>query len=331
MNILSPVNGVNDIYILDPFKYGTEFFFGYMPEWWIKKYNGANSELMKILSTPINNRNDIKANVLSGEEVVKMVYATAEKNTKLYLVLNAKYYPEYVYEDLKRYIREVYEMGIRYFICCDLGMIKLLEMTFPDVKVVISCLNQVTNSMAVDFYSQFKNVRKIVFPRHMSSEEIKCIAVRHPEMEFEYFIFSNKCMYDDGYCRGLHAFTPICKEQFINTYYDRILGEVMTDIDDSEYWAWTKSEEDSARNGYCTPNFACSACSLLELAKIKNITTVKMSIRGHAIEERLRQVQMARRAIQCAFNNDLQGLRKVVCSIYGKDDLCRSRNSCMMV
>ena len=64
--------------------------------------------------------------------------------------------------------------------------------------------------------------------------------------------------------------------------------------------------------------------------KLKNISSVKISIRGHDIEERLKQVKMARLAIDCAENNDLEGIKKSICKIYGKEDLCEKGMSCMM-
>ena len=69
---------------------------------------------------------------------------------------------------------------------------------------------------------------------------------------------------------------------------------------------------------------------MIKLVKIQNISTVKMSIRGHDVEERLRQVQMARMAIECAENEDLEGIKKAVSKMYGKDDLCGQGMSCMM-
>lgn len=329
MKILSPIGASEDIKILDPFKYDTEFFCGYLPDWWIQKYNKKN---VKILSTPLNNRNDIKANIRDKSEMNQIIQLIKEKKTKLFLVINAKYYPNYVYDDLKKYLNEIYELGIRHVICCDLGIIKLVEEYYSDIKVSVSCLNQVSNSLEVDFYSQFSNIDRIVLPRHMSSKEIVKIAEEHKELQFEYFIFSNKCMYDDGYCRGVHAFTPICKDAFYSKFYDINTNQEVCGVQilAEEFWNWTQNEEEALKNGYCTMNFACTACSLIKLINIKNISTVKISIRGHDIEERLKQVKMARLAINYAEIGDMQGIKKSISRIYGKDDLCEKGMSCMM-
>lgn len=339
MRILCPIMASSDIDVLDPTQYNTEFFCGYLPDWWINKYNDSNAyHLSRNISTPINNRNDESANIRNIHDLHSAVEKCHQKFTRLFLAVNAKYYPEYVYPDLQQYLREVYAAGVRSMILCDIGLIDYVSRNFPDVKISVSCLNQVTNSLAVQFYAKFSGVERIVFPRHMSSEEIRQIAVKFPKLEFEYFIFSNKCLYDDGYCRGVHEFTPICKDLFSAEYYQHGGGPVSDQQRDfllkneSEYRLWTKSEAKANKRGYCTASFACTACSLLTLVNVPNIQSLKLSIRGHSVEERLRQVQMANAAIAYIQNNgDYEGLHKIISKQYGKETLCETGLSCMMV
>ena len=339
MNILCPIMASSEIAILDPDCYGTEFFCGYLPSWWIEKYNDSNAyHLFQNLSTPINNRNGAGANILSHSELCNALAQCAQKHTRLFLAVNAKYYPEYVSDDFRRYLDEVYAAGVRDMILCDIGLIDYVSHVFPDIKISISCLNQVTNSWAVRFYKQFSGVDRIVFPRHMSSAEIRCIAQSFPEFEFEYFIFSNKCLYDDGYCRGVHEFTPICKDLYYGEYYfcnGIPVGEKMKSKllkNDYEFRQWTRNEQRVDYTGYCTASFGCMACSLISLINIQNIKSVKLSIRGHSVDERLRQVKMARSAISYVENGGtIQGLQQLVSSLYGKDSLCKSGMSCIMV
>lgn len=337
MKILCPIMNHNDILELEHPNNDVEFFCGYMPQWWVEKYNNSVTfELLGNLSTPINNRNGLRANVLDFSELKKIVELSNACKTRLFLVLNAKYYPEYVYDDLKKYVEEVIAAGIREMIICDLGILTFMQNNYPEIKVTISCLNQVTNTFAVDFYSNFKNVSRIVFPRHVSVSEIETIASKHKNLEFEFFVFSNKCLYDDGFCRGVHEFTPICKDIFYSNYYDSF-GEILSDhrIDEykeqeAKYREWTRNEVLSSQKGYCTRNFACSACSLIELCKVDNIVSVKISIRGHEIGERKRQVEMARMVIGAARKGDIDTLKQTVCMLYGKPSLCSDGKACMM-
>lgn len=337
MKILVPITSPKDVEILDPLQYNTEFFCGYLPQWWISKYNNIKGDTER-LSTPINNRNLQGANVTSLDDLKKIVEIVQECETTLFLVLNAKYYPEYMYGSIATYLDEVISVGITRMIVADLGMINYLSKNYPQVKVSVSCLNQITNAKSVEFYKKFSNVNRIVFPRHMSTKEIKNIATANSELEFEYFIFSNKCLYDDGYCRGIHEFTPICKDLFYSDFYLRdgkIIDSKMHERlrrAEYEYSNWTRSELSYAGVDFCTPNFACTACSLVKLKKVSNISSVKMSIRGHDISERLRQVQMANEVITRVRNGaSLEEVKKTISKLYGKESLCDDGMSCMMI
>ena len=335
MKILCPITTSDDIEILNPQKYNTEFYCGYMPEWWEDLFNNNNTS--NSVSSPINNRNNKTSNVRSKEELERIVNGSRKYNTDTFLAINAKYYPNYIYPYLERYLGEIYDLGIRKAIVCDLGMISLINKKYPEMKVSVSCLNQVTNSYAVDFYLQFDNVERIVFPRHMSIKEIIEIADHFPNVDFEYFIFSNKCIYDDGYCRGLHEFTPICKDLFYDNYYG-VNGSVLNDqtikhlqAEGLVYREWTRHDNYMKNKGYCTRSFACTACSLRDLSHKENIVSVKLSIRGHDVTERLRQVKMARSAIEAEKTGDIEKIKKTVSTLFGKDDLCDCQTACMMI
>lgn len=337
--ILTPITSAKDIDILNPNIYNTEFFCGYLPLWWIESYNDSLAySLLGNLSTPINNRNGKNSNVSNAEILREIVRKCDRYNTHLFLVVNAKYYPEYVYPNLKRYIEEVISIGIERLIVCDLGMVCFLQEHYPKLKISISCLNQVTNSWAVKHYLSYKNVERIVFPRHMSSSEIECIVKKYPNMEFEYFIFSNKCLYDDGYCRGVHEFTPICKDNYYVEYYSQNDVPVSDSViqkcrnNEVQYHGWTRNEIQTKEKGYCTAGFGCMACSLYRLNRYSNIVSVKISIRGHGVGERLRQVQMAHKVLLSVDEaEDIEKIKNIVSTMYGKKSICDDGWACIMI
>ena len=336
MKILAPITSASDIEVLNPTIYNTEFFCGYTTDYWERKHSSSFASNSTI-SVPLNNRNGKNANISSISDL-KIAVELAEKyNTTLFLVLNAKHYPKYSYTELSKYLDEVSDIGIKKMIVCDIGMISYLNDNYPDIKVSVSCLNQVTNKMAVHFYANFQNVERIVFPRHMSSSEIISIASSFPNIQFEYFIFSNRCLYDDGYCRGIHEFTPICKASFYSENYSRN-GLFLNDQDiqsfrssEFEFKDWTRNEIMVNEKKYCTASFACTACSLIKTYQIPNIVSLKISIRGHDINERLRQVQIAHNVIRCVEQQmPLNKIQETVSHLYGKDTLCSIGMSCMM-
>ncbi|WP_409967520.1 U32 family peptidase [Bengtsoniella intestinalis] len=333
MNILCPITSAADIAPLSI--YGAEFFCGYLPPWWVEKYSdNADFEQFGCPAVPLNNRNVLSSNVTDYEELKAVVAQADIHQCTLFLTLNAKYYPEYLYEDLHRYVGELAQAGVKKLIVSDVGTIAFLNTHFPQMAVSISCLSQVTNTEAVAFYLQFPNVERIVLPRHMATAEIKTMALAFPHIEFEYFIFSNKCLYDDGYCRSIHAFTPICKDRFSSGFYaaeGALLPQSKEETlhqQEALYRKWTQDEPKEL--GYCTPSFCCTACSLLSLCDVENITAVKLSIRGHDLQERLHQTRMARAAIEAAQAGDGVVLQQVVSALYGKEMLCKNGFSCMM-
>ena len=62
----------SDIDILNPNEFNTEFFCGYLPQWWIDEFNDPNKKYSN-LATPINNRNGRGANVTSLDELAEIV------------------------------------------------------------------------------------------------------------------------------------------------------------------------------------------------------------------------------------------------------------------
>ena len=72
---MSPIVSADDIEILSPEQYGTEFYCGYLPDWWAEKYHDAKSyDMIGFIATPINNRNIRSANITSAEGLKKAYY-----------------------------------------------------------------------------------------------------------------------------------------------------------------------------------------------------------------------------------------------------------------
>lgn len=333
MNILAPINSADEILTLSE-EGNTEFFCGYIPTWWISKY--CNKELVSIkglMTFPINNRYEITSSFHQIDELRAAVKAARMKKSKLFLVINFKYYPEYLYSDLRKYLNGVIESGIERVIICDLGLLKLINDCYPKLKVSISCLDQVTNSKAVEFYKSFKVVDRIVFPRHMATKEIVQIAMAYPSMEFEYFIFSNKCFYDDGHCRAIHEYTPICREDFIYSVFSSEGRPLMIERFNEaveDFKNWSPVNESIYSEEYRWGNICCSACSLYNTVKIPNIKAVKLSIRGKSLEQRKAQIKMAKKMISEAENGaSIEILKNTMCSLMNMR-ICDSGKHCIM-
>ena len=330
MNILVPINSSGELDILSAVD-NIECFCGYTPAYWIDKYNDESSIGKGILVNPINNRYEISASFTDENEFSIAVKKAKEYGIRLYVVLNFKHYPQHCYKDLDFYLKDIMNIGVSRLIICDVGLLNYIQNYYDSFKVSISCLSQVTNSEAVKFYKRFSVVDRIVFPRHMSVKEITRIANANPDIEFEYFIFSNKCLYDDGYCRAIHYFTPICRESFKYTViHDNDTEENLCPCIQNVFHNWIPANDKGGNGFYRWGNFLCSACSLANLSKIKNIVSVKLSIRGKGIEQRLAQVEMAKEVISIAErDNDINLIKNKINEFYGHE-ICTQGLNCMM-
>ena len=132
------------------------------------------------------------------------------------------------YKYLKEYFEELTSVNVKNVIVFDVGLINYLHNNFPIFMITVSCLNQVVNCAAVDFYKNF-NVRRIVYPRHISITEAVSIAQKYPDIEFEAFSLFEKCAFDDGNCRCIHNAGFICHDNYCKNYiiHDKKMNEAI--------------------------------------------------------------------------------------------------------
>ncbi|RKI99819.1 hypothetical protein D7X87_24295 [bacterium D16-54] len=224
MNILMPIQTVQEIIPLIGAG-ATEFYGGYISDNWKKKYNKEKAD--GILQISLNNRDREKTNFKNIADLQKAVRLCEKYKKSFFLVINAKWFPQECFEELNSYIQEIRDIGIERLIVSDIGLIKFLFDNYPDMKLSISCLNEIYNSASVDFYKQF-NPERIVFPRHINIKDVEMIANSHKNTEFEVFVLSDKCIYDDGNCRCFHDWGPICQESWSTNYIGREIKNMMT-------------------------------------------------------------------------------------------------------
>lgn len=167
MKILTPIMSAADIDILNPQLYNTEFFCGYLPQWWISEYN-APQDTEGNLATPINNRNGRNSNVTTIEELAEIVKKSKEYNTDVFLVLNAKYYPNYVYESVSKYIEEVLEAGITRMIVSDISLCEQFNQDDDNYEYVAKTMIQKSINQLMLHFSRLSNADRSMFLNGLS-------------------------------------------------------------------------------------------------------------------------------------------------------------------
>lgn len=332
MKILAPVDCTEDILFL--YEAGAEeFFCGYTSEQWYEDFNEP-SHFGEMIPYPINRRHARMTNVKSKMELKKMCGLAEELNINLYLTVNGTFYLTQAYELLDEFFADMYEIGVRHLIVSDLGLVYYLSKKWPQMKLSISCLNQVENEEAVHFYKQFQTER-IVLPRHIPVAHARQIIRANPDIKFECFALGEKCLFNDGLCRCNHSFGAICNDVWNCTYY-RTDGKnpnrkEMLDLAVNEgiYIAWSNEKTGfvSSASGY---NLGCSLCSIASLSDLDNMESWKLSGRGKNKKMLSERVRLTRHVIDMvtAGGSEME-IRKYVPKILG-EQYCVDYAYCFM-
>ncbi len=149
MNILMPIQSVEEMIPLIE-SGATEFYCGYISLKWKTRYNKIKGD--GILQISLNNRDREKTNFENVDDLQNAVRVCEKYKKTLYLTLNSKWFPQECFIELNSYIQEIQDIGIKHLIVSDIGLINFLSINYPDMKLSISCLNEIYNSASVDFY-----------------------------------------------------------------------------------------------------------------------------------------------------------------------------------
>jgi U32 family peptidase len=315
----------------------SEIYCGYLSEEWIKAFNINHSPgNIDYVQISINKRDGIHANVTDLEELQEIVRISRQYDTEVFLALNANYYPQEAYELMRNYLKEIISAGIKHVIVSDIGLMSLISLEYPQLKITVSCLNQVLNTLTVDFYKQF-NMERIVFPRHIAIDELIEVVENHPQVDFECFITSGKCIYDDGNCRCMHELGSICIDQWHLEYFnlsgDEFSKEEIKGISQNEHqflrWSRPNLPSVDANNPWC--HVGCSLCSIFHLVKLPNFKSLKIVGREKSVEYKAKQVRLTRQIIELAAQGaQFEEVKEYIAKTFGDPDLCKGNIRCIM-
>ena len=334
ISILSPINTIDEIYELKKAGAG-EVYCGYVPDYWKDLFNKVLDDKEGSYQVGINKRDVSRANIADYSSLCKLLDLAEQMEIEVFVTLNAAFYPFQAYQVMDRYLEELSEVGVRNVIVSDIGMIKKKKTDHPELKLTVSCLSQVMNMYSVEFYRQF-SPRRIVFPRHVTVDEIVKIVSRFPEIEFEFFLFSDKCIYDDGNCRCHHDIGTICMDVWnTDVYVSPYVSQSyrIDETDEEAFRRWTRNYgyvggmEDRTFG-----NIGCSLCALPRLVLYKNINSIKIVGRGKATRIKVQLVELAAAALKLAENNASQNEMKAFIRerLPLNDGMCESNRYCII-
>lgn len=284
MELLFPIRSLEqvNVYLEEGIR---EFYCGYISKEWIDTWNKPHEKQWTTLQVSMNRRDYLTSNITDPHELHEIAKSCRNYQATLFVTLNAAFYAPMAYPYLKRWLCEIEQLGVSHLIVSDIGVMNMIQLHHPRFHITVSCENQVLNQEAVSFYRQFQPER-IVFPRHITVSEIVPILEANPDINFESFLLSSRCIYDDGNCRCIHDIEPICNEAWITKFFrtdgknqtyseNRMLKNANQDMID-----WTFGIEQYSFQGFGFGKILCSICSVYTLCQYPNFTSLKIVGRG---------------------------------------------------
>ena len=142
-----------------------------------------------------------------ADELDSAVKYCRERGVRVYVTLNTMPRGD-EYEDLRRLIPTLHEIGPDAYIVADPGVMDTLHSMYPDAVIHVSTQTSVVSAAAAESYMRHFNAKSIVLARELSLEEIK--AIRRdvsPELELETFVHGAMCVSYSGRCLLSNHFT----------------------------------------------------------------------------------------------------------------------------
>ena len=127
-------------------------------------------------------------------EVIRQI----KGSKKLYGALNI-YFHEGDLDNLERNLEYISRYPFDAFIISDIGIVRTLQKTFPDVELHLSTQANCVNSEAVKMYRDMGFTR-VVLGRETSLKEISRIKTAVPDVELECFVHGAMCLAYSGRC-----------------------------------------------------------------------------------------------------------------------------------
>ncbi len=146
-----------------------------------------------------------RAGNLSYNEIEQIVKLAKGKKKEVYLTLNI-FFRNDDFKELKEYLLNLYDIGIRNLIVSDIGCIYFINKNFKDrFNLTLSTQANLTNIYAAEFYKEL-GLKRVTLARELSLNEIKEIKSK-VNIEVETFIHGAMCMSYSGRCILSEYFT----------------------------------------------------------------------------------------------------------------------------
>lgn len=284
-----------------------EFFCGYVPYEWNKKYGTI---------LPLNRREVLGVNVQIGaESELKILAALVKKYGKrVHLTFNSLSYIPEQYPEIAGIIKHCIELGFGSFIIADPALLVYLKENGIQCEIHLSGETAEVNSRMMDVFDKL-NVSRLIFHRKNSFEDMESVICRErgkdgsSVQEFEAFALNELCQFSGAFCNSLH-----CDEMGYLCRVPYRLGRLSGRDDagkkeeshtEQNGWIMEKTEQETADDGelkYDQDGYLCGAsgCGLCALYRLKKagITHLKLVGRGNYVDFMEKDIRNLKRALE---------------------------------
>jgi len=267
-----------------------EFFCGVLPKEWYDIYGSSAST---------GRRTWMLEHYDDWNKLKKAISVIHSLKKKIIVAFNALSYYEEQYPLLLNFVKISYELGVDALIVSDMELLfRILELNYK-IDIHISSESGTYNTATAALFASL-GAKRIIFPRHMTIEEMRGIIAGNKNLEYECFIMEQRCPFDGAYCTPVHGWlkSSFCQEDFKRTLHKHLGNERVTVVSPDEYikwkdnrnlyeiWAMGVNSYDSILMPRDYDIMQCGLCSIKKLAEI-GITSLKISSRGFSLQSAL--------------------------------------------
>ena len=308
-----------------------EFFCGYVPYEWSRKYGTV---------MPLNRREVLSYNVQIGSFSEMEILAAMVKEYKrpVHLTFNSLYYIPEQYPEIAEIIKRCMEIGFCSYIIADPALILYLRENHIDCEIHLSGETAEVNHGMVKFFEKMQ-LKRVIFHRKNTIEDMRsviayqktsgnlrsktkqseCVQNVMPEqskLEFEAFVLNELCQFTGAFCNSLHCdeMGYLCRVPY------QLETAVSTEVD--------IPDDNRDTDGYLCGETGCGLCALYQLQEA-GITHLKLVGRGNYTDFMEKDIRNLRKALNILeisdSNNSYQKKLKKELFPYGCGENCYYR------
>lgn len=294
MKITAPISRIEDIKPMAAAG-ADEFYCSVLPPNWLQRFN----------TSAISRR--AFGNLPEFDDLGRAVETAHNLDKRLHLVINAQQYTEAQSLALIEMARMFDAMSGDALIVGDPALLYQLAQENFNLSLHLSSIASCRNRDAVEFFSEL-GVKRVIFPRDMTLQEMTTIARELPQIEFETFILNDGCAFDEGSCHTIHLpgnlGGPICIDNYRTHYRSTDESPLTTaelsliEENDTLYqnWLWHRFSCGFSVTDDGYPYGPCGLCAIPMLLE-SGITAVKIAGRDSPTERKVKSVQMVREVL----------------------------------